>query len=135
MAKTRLRRIALGLSLERHRPLPSGSPGGRRLSRPTRDSRPRTGDDLNASAGRSARAGPKEVRAGVGRAIAVRAQGYTKAAGIPLERRKRRQTEVLVRRRPRERTRRRKDLSQDGDLSKGRRAAISGIDAVQSVFR
>jgi hypothetical protein len=45
------------------------------------------------------------------------------------------QTEVLVRRRPRKRNRRRDDLSQDRDLSKGRRAANSGIDAVQSVFR
>jgi DNA polymerase III epsilon subunit-like protein len=89
----------LGYLLKRRRVLPPGPQGGRRLPRPARNSRVRTSDDRYAGACRPARTGPQEDDATVGRAVAFRSQRRAQAARLSLERRKRWQTAVMVRRR------------------------------------
>jgi hypothetical protein len=50
----------------------------------------------NAGARRPARAGAEEDGARVGRAVAFRSEGFVEASGIPVERRQRRPTAILV---------------------------------------
>ncbi|MGY3117347.1 DNA polymerase-3 subunit epsilon [Bradyrhizobium sp. S3.14.4] len=81
LAEARIRRRATRVPSERRRIFPPGPPGGRRLPRPAGDLGLHASCDGSAGARRPARDSTKNDDAYLGRAVAVRAQGFAEESG------------------------------------------------------